>query len=275
MNINNTLLVLLAGLLVGSCSPGKNKKTPKQPVGKPDLTLKDSQWQLRILHGRRTLADPPVSLHFAQGKVSGSAGCNSYSGLYTKTINGVCRFSKITLTEKTCQQDEIMKQERDFVAVLKDTAACDLAEDKQQLFLKDKTGTVLAMFISPKKAQEEPQELAGTAWRADSFSDGQGSMTQLYSWHRPLTVEFGKDGRLSGSAGCNSYSAAFTADPADLSFKFDMIKMTGNQCAPERVMAQEGSFMAALYSAASYQLEDKTLILKDAEGNAAVVLKRQ
>lgn len=276
MNSKKIFLVLLAGLLVNSCSSGTNKKTSKQPVSKPDLSLKDSQWQLRILHGSRSLAEAPISLHFAQGKVSGSAGCNSYSGLYSKTNAETCRFSKINLTTRTCQPDKIMTQERDFVAVLKDTTACDLANDKQQLFLKDKKGTVLAMLMPPKKVLlEEPQELAGTAWRADSFSDGQGGMIQLYSWHRPLTVAFGKDGQLSGSAGCNSYSATFAVEPADLSFKFDMIQMTAKQCWPERVMAQEGSFMAALYSAVSYQLTDDTLTLKDIDGNAAVVLKRQ
>jgi heat shock protein HslJ len=275
MKSKKMFLVLLAGLLVNSCSSGTNKKTPKPMVGKADLSLKDSQWQLRILHGSRSLAGTAVSLHFAQGKVNGWAGCNSYSGLYSKTSAGACRFSKITLTEKTCQPDEVMTQERAFATALKDTAACALAEDKQQLFLKDKEGTVLAMLTAPQETEEEAeQELPGTAWRADSFSDGQGGMIQLHSWHRPLTVKFGKDGQLGGSAGCNTYSAVCAADPADLSFKFDMIKMTAKQCSPERVMIQEGSFMAALYSATSYQLTEDTLILKDAEGSTAVILKR-
>jgi heat shock protein HslJ len=277
MNTKNIFFLLLAGLLVSSCSSGKNKKTPEPPASKPDVLLKNSQWQLRLLHGSRSLAEAPVSLHFvAQGRVNGSTGCNSYSGLYVQTNADACRFSKITLTEKTCLPDEIMTQERDFVAALKDTAVCDLAEDKRQLVLKAAQGTVLAMLMPPEKKQEpQKQELAGTAWRAASFSDGQGRMIQLYNWHRPLTLEFSKDGLLSGSAGCNTYSAVFTAEPADLSFKFDMIKMTARQCSPERVMAQEGSFMAALYSAASYQITDDVLTLQDAEGNAAVVAKRR
>jgi heat shock protein HslJ len=272
MITKNIFLIFFAGLLVTNCSSSTNKKTtPKLPVSKPDLVLEDSQWQLQILHGRRSLSDVPVSLYFADSKVNGSTGCNNYSGSYSKTRAGACRIRKITLTRKICQPSEVMQQERAFAAVLKDTAACDLADDQQQLFLKDKKGTVLAIFTPPQEAQV----LQGTSWRATSFSDGQGGMIQLYDWTRPLTVKFDKNGQLSGSAGCNSYVAACRADFADLSFKFDMIKMTAKQCSPERIMTQEGQFMAALYSAVSYRIKDETLTLNDTADKPVVILKRQ
>ncbi len=264
MNPKNIALLFLIIVLVSGCSSGTNKKTAPPPVSKTDTTLDGSEWLLENLYGQPRLLGEPISLHFAQGKVIGSAGCNSYSGIYTRTSTGTCQISEVTLTKKTCQPAAIMGQEDKLITNLHKVAACDLLNNK--LFLKDEKGTVLATFIPPQK-----QNLQGTSWKATSFSDGQGGMIHVYGWKWPLTAQFGDHGQFSGLAGCNSYLAIYKASPVDQSFHFDMIKMTSKQCAPERIMQQEGSFMAALYSATKYHIEDRTLTLEDAEGKTAVV----
>ena len=269
MNTQNILLLLFTVLLISGCSSGTNKKTKQSPsVSKTDTTLDGSEWFLENLYGQPRLSGEPISLHFAeQGKLSGSAGCNNYSGAYSRSSTGICQFSKITLTEKACQPALIMEQESMLIANLRKVTVCDLLDNK--LLLKDEKGTVLATFIPPKKPS-----LQGTSWKATSFSNGQGGMTYVYGWKWPLTAQFGDNDQFTGSAGCNKYLATYTASPDDQSFHFEMIKMTSKQCAPERIMQQEGNFMAALYSASSYHLEERKLTLQDAEGNTVVVFTK-
>jgi heat shock protein HslJ len=273
MNVKNIALLLLTVLLVSGCTTSKSntKSQTSSPVQKKttDTTLDNSDWFLENLYGQPRLLGEPIQLHFApQGQLTGFAGCNNYSGTYSRTKTGTCQIKKVKLTEKMCQPAALMEQERKLIAHLGKVTSCDLREKK--LLLKDEQGTVLATFIPPKK-----QDLQGTSWKATSFSDGQGGMIPVYGWKWVLTATFGDNDQFSGSAGCNDYLATYKASSEDQSFHFDMIKMTSKQCAPERIMQQEGSFMAALYAARSYQIEDQTLTLKDAEGQPVVVLKRR
>jgi heat shock protein HslJ len=169
------------------------------------------------------------------------------------------------MNKNQCDPPEIMQQEQRFTDALKTAVSFSLTKDR--LTLKDAKGGAVAVF----KAQS--QELRGTLWHVIRYNDGQGNMTDVLS-SRSLTATFDASGQLSGFGGCNKYLAKHAASPSARTFSFEMIMMTTQQCPSDTLMEQEGSFMAALYMASSYRIEGDTLTLSDAEGNPAVIFKR-
>ena len=84
-----------------------------------------------------------------------------------------------------------------------------------------------------------------------------------------LTLVFGSDGKLSGTAGCNTYQAAFEASGGAL--RIDTPATTRMICPqPEGRMAQEAQFLAALASAVSSRREGDRLELRTASGALAL-----
>jgi heat shock protein HslJ len=80
-----------------------------------------------------------------------------------------------------------------------------------------------------------------------------------------LDAEFGAEGRLTGTAGCNRYGAAYTRDGERISIAPAIA--TRMYCAqPAGVMEQEAAYLAALERAASAIVSDGRLTLADAAG---------
>ena len=88
-----------------------------------------------------------------------------------------------------------------------------------------------------------------------------------------LTADFDESGRVSGSAGCNRYAAAYTA--SDIEIRISAAASTRMFCAdPPGVMEQEAAFLAALAEAASFKVAGESLQLLDASGSVLVTLAR-
>jgi len=101
--------------------------------------------------------------------------------------------------------------------------------------------------------------LAGTNWRLDSFgrSDAQDAVLEGTT----ITIQFGTDGRVNGSSGCNSYSGTYTADAERVSFG-QMIS-TMRACTEPKANEQEQRYMAALRSISRFIIDQKRLTLSD------------
>ncbi len=103
-------------------------------------------------------------------------------------------------------------------------------------------------------------------WEVNAFLRGNGFSTPVAG--TKLTATFAADGSLSGSAGCNRYTATYTADAGKLTITPPA--STKKFCSePADVMAQEAAFLAALPTATSYQLSGKTLDLLRDDGTRA------
>ncbi len=78
-----------------------------------DLTGK--VWALTELKGTPPLAGVGISAEFtADGKVSGSAGCNRYSGTYTVSGNSITFSSPMATTMMMCDES-VMEQENAYL----------------------------------------------------------------------------------------------------------------------------------------------------------------
>ena len=87
-----------------------------------------------------------------------------------------------------------------------------------------------------------------------------------------LTSQFTSAGRVSGSAGCNQYTAEFTQSGSAI--QVSSIASTRMACAP-RIMVQERIFLKALASARSYTVNGARLTLKASGGRALMTYEAQ
>jgi heat shock protein HslJ len=266
-------LALSAALTLSGCSSKKDKAVP--PVKPPPATQQAAQgssvlhgtsWQLTSLRGQQPKTGAVLTLSFTGGKISGTSDCNTYSGPYTEEDKEQIHIGQLATTNRQCSPPERMEQERLFMEMLRTASTFTLGEGR--LILKDAVGGTTAVF------KPQSQELKGTIWRAVSYGNGQGGLSEVLSKGRTLTAIFTADGLFSGAAGCNSYAAVFTGSSESKAFSFDMTEVGAKQCPSPEIMEQEGGFMAALYAAVSYLLDDRTLTLYDADGNPAVIFSR-
>ena len=81
-----------------------------------------------------------------------------------------------------------------------------------------------------------------------------------------ITAEFGEDGKVSGSSGCNNYNTTYEVSGNKITFGEQGV-LTMMAC-PDPVMEQERVYLETLTAAATFDIADDELTLFDADGNA-------
>jgi putative lipoprotein len=120
-------------------------------------------------------------------------------------------------------------------------------------------------MLVQRTAAEAPEASAPSGkWLAESIRNG-GVIDNLQS-----TVEIARDGKITGSSGCNSFSGQATITGQEISC--GPLAATKMACAPA-VMDQEARFLGALADARRWMIDEKRgkLILFDA-GNREILL---
>ena len=142
---------------------------------------------------------------------------------------------------------------------------------KKRLFLI----TILALLLilaasatlafAGRPAGQTSPTLEGVRWVLVSYKDSQGKEAAVLP-DAPATAEFAS-AKVSGSTGCNTYTAGYVAK--DNSLKIGQTATTMKACA-DPIMAQEQAFLADIQAAATYKIDGEQLTIADA--SAAVVL---
>ena len=126
-----------------------------------------------------------------------------------------------------------------------------------------------AVWLINRGDGETADPLAGTQWQVRSYYNPAnigGMASPLGSTQ--LTASWA-DGNVSGSSGCNSYTAAYTVDGDSLSIGQAAVTMMF--CAdPPGVMEQEQAFLAAMQSAKGYKLDAEQLHILNDKGQVVV-----
>jgi len=250
---------LCAGLFVlAACDP-----LGSQQGGGGDLTGK--MWALSALMGKPLVPGTGITAQFtSDGRVSGSAGCNQYTGTYTVSGNTIQFSSPLASTRMACPQ-EVMDQENAYLKALGEAKTYTVRDD--QLTLADANKTVVATY------EAQSQDLAGTSWEAIAYNNGKQAVTSVLAGST-ITASYGKDGTLSGNAGCNDYSGPYTATGNQISI--GPLTSTRKFCEdPAGVMDQEAQYLAALGTAATFQIEGTVLELRTKDGALAVQYSRK
>lgn len=84
------------------------------------------------------------------------------------------------------------------------------------------------------------------------------------------TIEFTLEGVVSGSTGCNTYSALYKRQGEELTFQ--EYTQLGNECVNEDVLSQESVFREALERVATFAENSGQLILYDSTGTEIITL---
>ena len=188
---------------------------------------------------------------FANGQVSGSNGCNSYSGPYVASGSSLT-VGPLASTLMGCGpvQSAI---EAAFMSAFQ--AAGSYTATDAQFTIYDTTGAQTLIF--------EPQAaitLVGTPWTVTQYNNGkQATVSPVVD--STITLEFGADGTVSGNATCNTYNGSFTTDGNALSI--GPLATTRMACASDELNAQEAQYLAALQNAATFEISNVTLVIRD------------
>ena len=228
-------------------------------------TLTGQTWVLTELAGQPLVADSGISASFStDGTVSGSAGCNRYNGKYTVSGDSLTFSVNMAMSMMMCEQ-AVMDQETAYINTLGQVKTYSVADS--QLTLKDASGKTILVF------QSQSQDLAGTSWEVVNFNNGNQAIVGVITG-TTLTAEFGKDGTLSGSGGCNNYSGPYTVDGDKI--KIGPLASTMMACTdPDGVMEQETQYLAALQMAQTYQLEGNVLELRRSDQSLVAIFHQK
>jgi heat shock protein HslJ len=190
---------------------------------------------------------------FTEDQISGSGGCNRFSGGYTTDGNTI-RIGPLASTMMACVGDA-MTVEADYLARL-DEAATYAIKDGTLTMIND-TGQVV---LSYKEAV--PVTLTGTTWSANGINTGTGAVSSLVA-DTTVTAEFAVDGTISGNAGCNTYTGTY--EVADKKMTIGPVATTKKTCEPD-VSDQEANYLAALGRVTTFTIRGDQLELRDDKG---------
>jgi len=103
-------------------------------------SLEGNQWILQFYRKSTALENVNSTILFSKGVVSGSAGCNHYSGTYEfqGESEGMITISQLTVTEAFCLSPEgIMEQEAFFLETIGDVERFELSPKCLMIFRSD------------------------------------------------------------------------------------------------------------------------------------------
>lgn len=220
--------------------------------------LEGTRWRLTDLRGQALSEGPAPTLQIEGTRASGSDGCNRYTGPYTRTGADIRIGPGLAGTRMACP-DHLQKRADVFARVLDDTrryrAQTTPTGDRLELLGID--GSVIALFTA------QSQALPGTRWEVTGINDGRQAVVSVQTGTR-VTLAFDGQGRVTGSAGCNRFTARFEAGPGAV--RIETPAATRIACPEPGVMAQEQAFLRALEAARTARIEADQLELRDADG---------
>jgi len=226
-----------------------------------DNPLERVDWGNRLPAMDGFLVD--VSIRFEAGRVSGSTGCNRYTGSCT-VGQGTLEFGSIGSTRMACPP-AVMEVEADVFKRLGRSTRWELEPATRTLTLLDREGGQTLVFVG------RPTTLTGRRWLASGVNNGRGGVASLVVGTE-IDALFDDDGRVTGSDGCTGY-AGIWATTGDRITVGPIETRPGLRPAPEGAAQQADAFSAAMMAAVTFRIDGDRLELRD-EGGALQVAFR-
>jgi heat shock protein HslJ len=249
--------------------------------------LSGTTWVLARSRSGAALVEVPddvrADARFAEGRVSGSTGCNSFTAPYEAASDGPppadgplpaagppgaadrgsLRIGPCATTMMACPPPQV-DVERGFLAALAATAA--YVVDVPRLALLDETGAVVAELVA------SPADAYVGAWEATGVNNGRQAVTGLVAGSS-IVLDLEADGRVTGTATCNRYVGAYAVDGEGI--RFGPLATTRMACPDEELAEQERAYLAGLAAAASWSVRGDRLELRDADGALQATFRRR
>jgi heat shock protein HslJ len=248
-----SIAVVLVVVVLAGCSASQSAGAPSGG------TLTGQVWALTSLAGKAPIKDTGITIQFStDNTVSGSSGCNQYSGTYTASGSSLTINTPLASTMMMCAEP-VMVQESAYQAALATVKAYSVSGDKLTLY--GPNNTEIASY------QAASQDLSGTSWNVIGYNNGKQAVVSVMAGTE-MDIQFGKDGTVSGKSGCNTYNGPYTVTGNQI--KIGPLASTMMACSdPAGIMDQEQQYLAALATAATYQIEGNVLELRTSDGALA------
>jgi heat shock protein HslJ len=195
--------------------------------------------------------------------VSGSAGCNRYTGTYTVTGSDLS-FGPMAVTQMACI-GPAGDVESAYLASLATVATYTVTE--ATLTMHDSGGAEILAY-----AAVQPGALAGVTWHATGINNGQQAVVSVAAGSDPTAI-YDEAGTVSGNSGCNEYNGPAVVEGDAV--RIGPLVSTRRACADPAVNDQETAFLNALQAATTFEARAGKLELRDADGALQVSFEQR
>ncbi|MDD1706253.1 MAG: META domain-containing protein [Methanoregulaceae archaeon] len=200
------------------------------------------------------------------GVMSGSAGCNQYTASYSGSLNGLSIGAPAS-TKMYCESPAgIMNQETLYLTTIQGASAYSISGNI--LTVNDSGGKAILTYSTVPPYEMTPAPLTGTMWYLNSFVDAKGNFWTPGKAN-PISLQFTADGNVSGNAGCNSYSGAYTVTGNSISISGFAVTLM--YCGEPGVMDLESTYLAVLPMMKVYRISGNELTLSDGTGKVSMI----
>ncbi len=138
-----TLTAVALGLTLAAC------ETPAAPK---EIDLTQVDWVAETINGKSVIEPGRVTLSFSEGRVSGRAGCNLYSGP-VEYGGGTLKVGALISTKMACMASGVMQQESAYLTTLE--AARAYANQNNRLVISTPAGGSLVFASAPRQQRPE------------------------------------------------------------------------------------------------------------------------
>jgi len=173
------------------------------------------------------------------GEVSGSSGCNNYSG--KATVDGDSVTFELGASTLMACDPTTDAMEATYLGALVGVERAEVIQD--QLILYYNSGLDALKFRAERK---NPLEF--TSWELLTFGPPESGAPPLEATQ--LTAMFGQE-KLAGSAGCNNFNTGYVVKGDGI--RIGKIAITQMLCPDEKVNQQETSYVKKLRNARKYK----------------------
>jgi heat shock protein HslJ len=200
------------------------------PSNSASRPLEGTYWRAIELAGKPASAqDAKREAHLRfqpAGRVSGSDGCNQFTGSYQLKADTVT-FGQLASTQMACVDTGGM--EGAFRDALKRATRFTVAGDRLELF--EAGGAQLAAFTAGARPSppSTASALTDTSWQLVKFQGGDGT-TLTPDDRAKYTIEFGAGGHLTARIDCNRGRGTWTSSGPN-QLQFGPLALTRAQCA--------------------------------------------
>ena len=134
-------IALTLTLALASCEPSVNAGSEQNAIDRHD-------WRAQSIAGVAVPYPERVTLSLANGTVSGSGGCNQYSGP-VEYANGRIRIGPLISTKMACAESDLMQLEQKFLDALQTASAYKVSAQPELTITT--AGGPLVFAASPKQ----------------------------------------------------------------------------------------------------------------------------
>lgn len=190
------------------------------------------RWTLSEMEQREVGANGPyLEFDRDQKRVSGSGGCNRFSGTFEIEGSSI-KISRIVSTRMACIDAERQRVETTFLRLLETITRFELQGNTLHLYAGDRPVLVLAEQTASSQTGSSTGSagLSGTSWQLVKFQSSDGK-TLIPDDKSKYTIILGNTGRVSVRLDCNRGSGSWRSDGAN-QLRFGPMILTRAMCPP-------------------------------------------